>query len=204
MKMATKKGASKGGSGSGRLRKRRKRVGMILSKETVSTNLTEDDLTTFLGYVTGGEGKKSDVLRTLIHEAIVARELRKHGHREAGKQIRQLHEQAVEAGTVGLSKMLEEVLTICRKLNSGYLKLLTGSDVNFGILFELLKLGEGVHSMVLNDITKPVMKQTYKTGEEFEAAVSELKDLFEERAADKIENVRTEVSGNVFRDANAA
>jgi hypothetical protein len=89
-------------------------------------------------------------------------------------------------------------------LNSGYLKLLTGSDVNFGILFELLKLGEGVHSMVLNDITKPVMKQTYKTGEEFEAAVSELKDLFEERAADKIENVRTEVSGNVFRDANAA
>lgn len=197
--MAIKKTSAKGGrKGSGKGWRRRK-LGLILSKDTVSTCLYDDDATTVNSYVTGGEGKKSDVLRALIHEAILARELRKSGNREADKQIRKLHEEAVEVGTQGIYKMLEELLTIGRRLNVGFENLLAGSDTNFGVLFEILKLNEGISSMVLNDLTKPAMLKKAKDVGEVEGTIEELKGRFEDRAVEKIDQVKKDVRASTMR-----
>ncbi|HEY0169423.1 MAG TPA: hypothetical protein VGB98_00100 [Pyrinomonadaceae bacterium] len=200
--MATSKASGKGGGRGGR---RRNKPGQTLSEETVGTNLSLEDHGFFMSYVTAGEGKKADVLRALVHEAILAREMSKKGKHEADRRIRKIHVEAVETGTQGLAEKVDEALAILRKLGVGFEKLLAGSNVNFGLLFELLSLSEGVSSMITNDLTKPaMMKKANNKAGEVETTLAGLKELFEQRAAEKVEKVRSTVKPGATGLADAA
>ncbi len=200
--MAIKKASEKGGGKRGR---RRNKPGQSLSEETVGTNLSLEDHGFFMSYVAAGEGKKADVLRALAHEAIVAREMSKKGKHEADRKIRKLHVEAVENGTQGLAEKVDEALAILRKLGVGFERILAGSNINFGLLFELLILSEGVSSMVTNDLTKPKMLTKAKNNAgEVETTLSELRNLFEQRAGEKVEKVRGTVKTSATGLADAA
>lgn len=199
--MATSKGRARATTAVRRGRRRTKKSGPVLSEETVGTNLSDADHVTFMSYVTGGEGRKADVLRNLVHEAIQARELKRGGSRVAEKQIRRIHAEAVETGTQGIAEMLGEVLTIVRRLGVNLDKVLAGSEVNFGLLFELLKLSEGTSAMVMKDLTRPILEAKAKRAGEVEATVEEMRGRFERRAVDKVDKVRAEVQANTRRAA---
>ena len=174
-------------------KKKRGKEGRPLAEEVSSANLFADDLSKLLEYVRSGEGPKADVLRTLVSEAIDAREANQTGRERGTKRLRKVQLEAVTEGTQGLREKLDELLEIGRRLAPLAERIMGRSDENFGIGFETLSLLEGVFSMVRNDLSKPKLIAKAKDGGRAEDALKELEGKYRERATEKVDRVRREV-----------
>lgn len=98
----------------------------LIADRSSATKLFRDDLREIAALVRVGEGRTvSDVIRVLVHEALVIRRQRALGRDEAENHLRRLHQQAV---TDGLSPLQNELLAIRAQL--GELKSSSQSDRN--------------------------------------------------------------------------
>jgi hypothetical protein len=172
---------------------KRGKEGRALAEKVSSANFFADDLGKIMDYVRGGEGTKAEVIRTLISEAVEAREGGKEVAHHGEKRVRRLHLEAVAEGTKDLQEKVDELLIIARRGEVSQDKIANQTADNFGLNFEVLKLVEGIFSMLLNDVTKPRLLERLKEAARVEETVEQMSARFEGRAVEKVERVRKEV-----------
>lgn len=124
-------------------------------KQKSGTNLNPQDYSTLLGYMKGGQKTEAEMMRELVHEAIIARRLKEQGRSDADERYRQLQREALHSEIDPLRREINQLRTLLLHLKTLIESTYVKAGEATGISFECLHRVEGVYIMCEKNLTLP-------------------------------------------------
>jgi hypothetical protein len=175
-----------------------------LADRQSGVRLTRGDLATILRYVRASSSTEAEVLRMLIHEAIIAREQAERGTRDSDEKYRKLQREAVSEEVTSLTGQLAEMHKILRWQSGMLDRVLQQSCYGAGLSLRNIQLSHEVALIVREDLLGATLKAEGTLDEEIKIVKKELREASHQYGHQQLTEVQEMYLDEIGKRAAAA